>query len=486
MKKRKKSNFKNSNSYILIAALLISLLACFIVNYNKEKQSKAIFKEFTGEINQANSSAIMLMNFSNNSNIAISPVAINSSIGLLYSATDNNSHKEIERYLKSNQNIDEINKILINKYNYISKEKTSLDEYFEKLTEEFNNKYPNISLDTISKMNSTNKSELILLIKKIKLTIKGELTPKEIDKYKLNKDELKQTDQTTIDEIVEIREYYEKRTYQPKTVLYNKIYYDSDTIKKINDSYKKNIKENYNMDLTPISFAEDSTIQEINNNTSLITDNKVNQIIKNTDLIDQNIIVENTLYFSNNWTSAIAPSSQKEDYFGEKLVTMMSSQEIYLSNDKAEGFKKDFNDNYSFIAFNLKTDVKLNEINLEQLISSASEKQLVNVTFPSFKYVSVNNLKGYYTNNGINEIFTPEANFSSLSENQIILKDIYQKIYIEIGDNGTLSTSNQLKNIQTSIKDESLKELVFNKPFYFLIIDNENNNILIIGHLVEP
>lgn len=485
MKKRRSKKRKTySNNYLILVALLISLLSFAIVNHNRPKETKAILNKYTGIINGPNYTMSLLKEYPTNENIAISPVGINSTIGLLYLSTDNKSHKEIEHYLNKNQNINEINNLLINKYNYSPEVVTPEDEYYNTLVTDFNSKYSTINLESLNKMNKTKKEELILHIKKIKMSTNG-YSVKEIEKYKLNKDERSMTSQEIMAEINEIKDTYIKNQNKPKTILYNKIYYDSNSINSFEKNYLEDLKKYYNLEPTAIDFHDLNTPTIINNDLSNTTDNKVNQIIKPSDLTKQNIIINNTLYFSNIWEDNSHVFEQKEDYFNDDLVTMISSKELYLSNDKAEGFIKEFSNNYYFVAFVLKEDVALDEINVEQLISSHTENIYANVTFPAFKYVSVNNLRDYYERNGIKEIFTDGANFN-ISSKDLKLNNIYQKIYIEIGNEGTFSSIKSKSTIETYTKDTSLKELTFNKPFYYLIIDNTNDNVLIAGHFVKP
>ena len=485
MKKRRTKKKKTyTNSFLIIVALFISLLSFAIVNLNRPKQTKAILTKYNGIINGPNYTMSILEKYPTNANIAISPVAINSSIGLLYMSTDNNSHKEIEHYLNKNQNINEINQELITKYSYLPGEKTKEEEYYDTLVTEFNSNYSTINLETLNRMNTTKKEELILHIKKIKMSTNG-YSIKDIEKYKLNKDEKRETSQEIMAEIIDIKDTYIQKQNAPKTILYNKLYYDTNAQITFDKKYLKDLKTYYNLEPIAIDFKDQNTPTIINNDLSTITDNKVNQIVKSSDLYNQNIIINNTLYFNNTWSDKSHVYEEKEDYFNDELVTMISSKEVYLSNDKAEGFIKEFSNNYSFVAFYPKDNVKLDEINVEQLISSRSENNQANITFPEFKYVSINNLKDYYTSNNIQEIFTSEANFN-VSSKEIQLANIYQKIYIEIGNEGTFSSIKNNNTIQTYTKDTSLKELKFNKPFYYLIIDNTNDNVLIAGHFVKP
>ena len=485
MKKRKSKKKKSyNNTYLLLVALLISLLSFAIVNFNRPKETKAILNKYTGIINGPNYTMSILEKYPTNENIVISPIGINSTIGILYISTDNNSHKEIEHYFNTKQDINEINKTLINKYNYTPKEITKEEEYYNQLVIDFNNKYPTIDLEMLNRLNTTKKEELILHIKKIKMSTNG-YTQKEIEKYKLNKDEKKLTNQEIMDEIIEIKDVYLKKQNEPKTILYNKFYYDTNTLSSFEKNYLKELKTYYNIEPIAIDFKDLNTPTIINNDLSNSTDNKVNQTIKSSDLYNQNIIINNTLYFNNTWEDKSHIYEEKEDYFNDYLVTMISSKEVYLSNDKAEGFIKSFSNNYSFVAFYPKDNVKLEEINVEKLISSRTENIYVNITFPEFKYVYVNNLKDYYQKNNINEIFSDEANFN-ISSKDIKLDNIYQKVYIEIGNEGTFSSIKNNNTIQTYTKDTSLKELKFNKPFYYLIIDNTNDNVLIAGHFVKP
>ena len=124
---------------------------------------------------------------------------------------------------------------------------------------------------------------------------------------------------------------------------------------------------------------------------------------------------------------------------------------------------------------------------MENLLASAKADTKVDVSLPKFSFVSKTSLKKYYNLHNINDLFNENANLNPLSANKdFYLSDVYNKNYIEIGDKGTVSSTIDDKELKSYTIDNQNKQLTFNRPFYFLIMDNETQDILLIGHFVQP
>ena len=85
---------------------------------------------------------------------------------------------------------------------------------------------------------------------------------------------------------------------------------------------------------------------------------------------------------------------------------------------------------------------------------------------------------------GINDLFTDNADLSKISDDLYVSKTI-QKTFIDLNEKGTkasASTGVILDNYATIEKDE----LIFNKPFIYIIKEKHEDNIWFIGVVNSP
>ena len=210
MKKNKKANLplkqgtkKNKKIYITIIVITIVIIGISTIIYftKDNKKIEENTRYFTGNLYTANHAANLLDYAYNNKNIIISPLNINSSLAIIYNATDNNSTKELKSYFKTTPTkLNEELKIKLNTLEEPKKEETNFDKLYKSYIKKFyDNSYDNLTISAIDLLSTNNREELLLLIRKIILTysrIEGlnSYTEKEIKNYKLTSKEIKYLD----------------------------------------------------------------------------------------------------------------------------------------------------------------------------------------------------------------------------------------------------------------------------------------------------
>ena len=179
---------------------------------------------------------------------------------------------------------------------------------------------------------------------------------------------------------------------------------------------------------------------------------------------------------------------------------MMHSNEKYIENDDVYGFIKDYatydeNGNVSDNGNTIELIALLPKNNLNDVLSKISNKYIVeleetsseniDISFPRFSYeYKITNLIEVLKKMGINDLFTDNADLSKISDDLYVSKAI-QKTFIELNEKGTkasASTGVILDNYATIEKDE----LIFNKPFIYIIKDKYEDNIWFIGVVNSP
>ena len=141
----------------------------------------------------------------------------------------------------------------------------------------------------------------------------------------------------------------------------------------------------------------------------------------------------------------------------------------YLENTSAIGFIKDYENNkYSFVGILPKYYHKLSSINLENLLES--EKEIVtNISIPKFSILDTNNIM---------DINKKEIKLSD----DVVVDKYYQKNSFTLSEAGTYDMESNIVDENNIATLATVDNVVFNRPFYFLIIDNDNNSIFLLNY----
>ena len=167
---------------------------------------------------------------------------------------------------------------------------------------------------------------------------------------------------------------------------------------------------------------------------------------------------------------------------------MHSEENYYLENEFATGFLKPFkNEKYYFVGI-LPKEKGIKEasvLDIEGLLASKKEA-IVYVGIPKFTIESSIDLTKLYNNYGIQDIFNNRGNFHQMTDKDTYVSKMYQKEYINIGEYGTVDSNTKTASLSTRTYDNTNYKVILNRPFIFLIINAETNEVLMIGNYNNP
>ena len=238
-----RKGLKNKKSLIIIILLLINALIILMYSFSlsKEIYYKEYYKGKFMSINEASNLIDLIPD--KKENILLSPYNFYTSINLIYSGTDNNSYKQIRTYTTYNHI--NYNDLITNMTNNNTISNKIKNEYYEELIKEFySNKYNELNIDKIKKLNEKEEENLLLLLLKINTSydsIKG-LNNYEKDYIKELKLTSKDRNKSTYDIkgiIDKVLNDYESYNYNEEIININKLYLN------LNFYDIKNIKEKY-------------------------------------------------------------------------------------------------------------------------------------------------------------------------------------------------------------------------------------------------
>ena len=173
-------------------------------------------------------------------------------------------------------------------------------------------------------------------------------------------------------------------------------------------------------------------------------------------------------------------------------VEFMNSQEsLYLDDGKAVGFIKDYaGGKYSFAALLPNENVDLSKYigtlkdTLKDTIKSA-ENSSVSAYIPKFTFDYGIRLNEVLAALGMEKAFSLQADFSGICDGDIFISRVLHKAKIILDADGTkaaAATSVEIKCMGT-IQEE--KTVYLNRPFVYMIIDNETQLPIFMGTVTE-
>lgn len=259
----------------------------------------------------------------------------------------------------------------------------------------------------------------------------------------------------------------------------------------INNTFATALKINYHSE---VLYDEFINADNINKWVSEKTYNMINELFPSDSVNSADTIMAlvNAIGINFKWDEEFDCNKTLMGNFLDKNVYMMNSNEKYLESDYYTGFIKDYeklydNSQYEFIGLLPKKDIQdvINNISNDVIKNSITESE-AHIQIPRFKYeYNVNNLKSILESLGIKDMFNKEkANFGGIAED-IYVSSIVQKTYIDFMESGTkaAASSGGAFDIKSAAEE---KEVIFNKPFVYLIRKKGSNNIYFIGIVNSP
>ena len=213
------------------------------------------------------------------------------------------------------------------------------------------------------------------------------------------------------------------------------------------------------------------------------------------DLINDNtgLCLTNSLYFESGWSGEPWNVSDTEENFGkiEKTKYMTCTGDQYYENDKSNAFGRDYANGLSFIGIlpNDEGDFTLEDLDISGLLKSNPEYDAVDCKMPKLNFETSTVLNDMLSNLGLDNIFSSNADFSGIADQNVNVDTILQKTKLELDENGTKAaavTAVTMECMSAAVEDEPIiKTVELTRPFAFLIYDRNNDEVLFIGKVMS-
>ena len=289
----------------------------------------------------------------------------------------------------------------------------------------------------------------------------------------------------------------------------NSVWYNtSQNSAKVSDNYISSVRDNYDAEVFPTIFNQ-LALENINGWVNEKTDRMIPSIL--TD-IDSNVLMYliNAISFEAVWDEPYVNEyiSGKHRYSGDvsegrftnsdgntSIVDFMSSDEyIYLKDDNAQGFVKQYEyGNYAFAAILPDKDVKLNDYvnsltgdRLSNILNNMSRDSVTVVAeLPKFQVEYSDDLSDNLKALGIKDAFGLKADFKGMlaDKNAIspFISQVLHKTTISVTERGAKAAAVTAMVMYGATAVEERHYVYLDRPFLYMIINMKTNTPIFIG-----
>jgi serpin B len=273
---------------------------------------------------------------------------------------------------------------------------------------------------------------------------------------------------------------------------------------KMNSDYLSNNKKYYSGSafLEDFNFYPEKARLNINNWVEKNTNNKITELLKPSSITSSTrMVLVNAIYFKGSWDKQFnEKNNTKEDFqvskrnFQQKTFMNTQINSWYYEDKYAEIIDIPYSDNkYSMMIILPKSyrrmkclERKLNDDYYKNYTQKRESKRII-LSIPKFDMESDYELNETLQKMGIKDAFNSSADFTGITESErLYISNVIHKAKITVNEEGTeAAAATAVVMRKTSVMIESV-EFKANRPFIYILRNNENNCIYFMGKVVNP
>ena len=246
-------------------------------------------------------------------------------------------------------------------------------------------------------------------------------------------------------------EYLSSNTTNVTTAVFNRMYVRPGL--SVLPSYSSTLRDVYGAEAQAIASAE-QTAADINSAVAEVTRGKIAELVAPEQLYGADLVLVSALYFKALWQHPFVADEHPTPFLtadGERQLQMMSLPEttylLYANMTQFEVVALPYSDPAFSLLLLRPAQRSMDSVHaLLEMLDTLDMADIFNhmygidmqVTMPKFKVETEYSLPDQLTTLGIQEIFSPGADFSRLTEDGgIFVSDIIHKVFIEVTEEGT-------------------------------------------------
>ena len=262
----------------------------------------------------------------------------------------------------------------------------------------------------------------------------------------------------------------------------NSIWFIKDNNFNVNNEFLQTNADFYHAEIYKRAYNSE-IVNDINNWVSEHTDGMIDKLLDNGDALS-NIALINATAFDAKWENYYYDNFVEDGTFtdansNEQSVTMLISEENeYINGDNCTGFIKKYKGGkYGFAAILPDSNVSISDfvgsLNGDKLFKMLQNAESTNVVakMPKFEYEYSAELSEALKALGMPTAFSDSADFSGISGDKLHISDVLHKTKISVTEEGTRAVA--ATGVVMSAAPDGDKQVILNRPFMYMILDNE-------------
>jgi serpin B len=262
-------------------------------------------------------------------------------------------------------------------------------------------------------------------------------------------------------------------------------------------------KQFFQADLAGVDFTKLESAQTINHWADVRTRGKIKEVVQWPFDPLTRVILANAIYFKGKWDRPFDKSGTKQDVFhlsagGEKQVPMMW-QHGHFNYQQDDGFQAvrlpyagGHLQMYLFLPDTNSSPTKLladwtADAWRDKILPKFQDKQGM-LALPRFKMEYDVMLNDPLMALGMKQAFAKNADFSAMADEPLFVSEVKQKSFVEVNEEGTEATAVTTASMRATavFRPEKPFEMIVDRPFLFVIADDQTKSILFMGVIYDP
>ena len=246
-----------------------------------------------------------------------------------------------------------------------------------------------------------------------------------------------------------------------------------------------------------------NTVKDMNKWISDATDGMIENMVDEIDEGDLMYLI-NALIFDAKWKKPYEETAVRDGVFNaldgkeQTVKTMFSEESRYIEDDNAIGFVKPFQGNrYSMAILLPNEDISVYDY-VAQLTAEGLQNTLkditmtvVNTKLPKFSYDFSAKMNDVLKDMGMEIAFRNDADFSKTGEvkgidgKSLYINKVVHKTKIQVDELGTVAGASTYVSEKTDSYYPDTKYVYVDRPFVYMIVDNQTNLPLFMGVVTQ-
>ena len=278
----------------------------------------------------------------------------------------------------------------------------------------------------------------------------------------------------------------------------NSVWINESKTARVYQDYLEYIEKNFDAGSKAVAFGPEG-VSAINKWVAEKTNGRISDLLDELSPDDLMVLV-NVVSFDGKWKNGYSDDDVWTQVFtggdGQKREVMFihGKESVYLQNEKATGFLKDYDDGkYAFLTI-LPNDTAMD---INEFIANMTPEEYwafwesqsgdfeVNTAMPEFKSEYDVQLARILYDMGMEDAFDErKADFSNMATSQPWISKVIHKTFIDVNRNGTsAAAATAVVMTDECVREEpdNVKKVICDRPFAYAVVDKETGLPVFLG-----